>query len=183
MNSLLDIVRQKIKDLKGYRDTDSPDKPHSLLKKDTDYSSSFDQGSYRWYVAKTQTEAARRQDERNWKLYEEQLKDFNDRKGIEEKQRAVEALRNHFVSFEKALLEKDAKTFNELHPDNVDNLPGANPYPTHHEPPPRPFEVKFEFKASTVTDENREVYVKLYVNNLDLRQLLTRKQVPSRLGW
>jgi hypothetical protein len=183
MNSLLDIVRQKIKDLKGYRDTDRPDKPHDLLKKNADYSSSFDEGSYRWYVAKTQTETARSQDERNWKQYEEQLKEFNDRKGIEEKQRLVETLCNQFISFEKALLEKDAKTFNELHPDNVDNLPGANPYPTHHDPPPQPFEVKFEFKASTVTDENREAYVKLYVNDCDLGQLLIRKQISSRLGW
>jgi len=163
MNSLLDLVREKIKDLKDYRDTDAPSKPHVLLNKDVDYLSEFEEGSYKWYVAKVQVDAARRVDERNMQSYEKQLKEFNDRQGVEEKKDAVEALCNEFVSLEKTLLEKDAKTFAELHPDKIgiESFPGINPYHGYDSSPPSPFEVKFEFKASAMTDENREAHLKL----------------------
>jgi hypothetical protein len=161
MNSVLDLVRQKISDLKNHRDTDKPSKPNVVLRKGHNYLSIFEEGSYQWYVAKLQVESARSQDERSMENYEKQLKEFSERKGVEEKKAAVEALQKQFISLEELLRKKNAKVFTELHPANLDNFPDVNPYIPYASIPPQPFEVEFEFRAHAMTDENRQAYIKL----------------------
>jgi hypothetical protein len=161
MCALLDLVREKIKELENYRDTKVPKKPHPMLREGEDYLSKYDEGSYRWFIAKEQVDVARRQDKRNADDHEERLKEHKERKGIEEKKHAVEALLKQFISLEKTLLDKGAKTFRELHPDTHDNeLPGHH-HSSHHSSPPKTLEIKFEFQVHDMTDETHDGYIRL----------------------
>jgi hypothetical protein len=166
MCSLLDLVRDKIQSMKNHRDDDAPNAPRILLKEGVNYLSSFNEGSYQWFVAKGQVDVAQNQDKQSMVNYGTQLKKHNEREGVEEKKHAVEALLIQFASLETTLLDKGAKTFRELYPDNLDKESPSHHSTPYKPSPPKAFEIKFDFHAHDMTDETREGYIKLSVSTV-----------------
>ncbi|OAG06714.1 ankyrin [Paraphaeosphaeria sporulosa] len=165
MDSVLDIVRKKITDLRDYvrevKDSGRPSNPRINLKNDIDYLEGFEHGTYKYFVAKAQLERAEEEDNRARESYEDQLKSYTERKGVEEKIEAIKSMEKRFEELEQALMSKGAKTFKELHP-NV-KLEKRPYYGYNHQPwVPPPFEIKFDFSVPDLTDERRDAYSKLF---------------------
>ncbi|KAL5409584.1 hypothetical protein PMIN04_010972 [Paraphaeosphaeria minitans] len=165
MDSVLDIVRKNITNLRdhvhGVKHTGKPSKPRINLRDDVDYLEGIEYGTYKYFVAKVQLERAKEEDKRSKESYEEQLKSCTERKGLEEKIEALEAMAKRFEELEQALVSKGAKTFKEIHPDV--KLEPRGYYGYNHQPwVPPPFEVKFDFSVPDLTDERRDAYCKLF---------------------
>lgn len=160
MKSVLDVVRDKIKELKEYKEGYEPTKPDLRVKDDVDYLQGLERGTYKYFIAQVQLDNARETDKQSLKTYEGQMKNFLERGGMSEKKEAVLAMAKEFENVEEALIQKGAKTFKELHPD-VEQGQQRPPYEPYVQPPPKPFEVTFDFSAHDMTDETREGYLQL----------------------
>lgn len=160
MESLLDIVRKKIRDLRDYKDAEAPSKPDLNVKEGVDYLAGIEPDSYQSFIAQMQLESARESDRRTNEDYEQRLKQHQERKGVTEKQEALEALAVKYEKLEEILLNKGAKTFKELHPDIASAYQEYQQY-SHPEQKKVPWELSFNFSVHDLTDESREAYIKL----------------------
>ncbi|KAJ4286829.1 hypothetical protein N0V90_013081 [Kalmusia sp. IMI 367209] len=176
MESLLDVIRKKISDLRGFKESNVPTEPQIKLKDGVDYLKGIEQGTYKHFIAQTQLARARESDKASMENYENEIKYFNERKKtVKEKEHAVEALAKNFEEVEQVLIGKGAKTFKELHPDF--NLQEQSRYHSYVSPPPKPFEITFDFLVGDLTDEKRDAYNKLFEaawhGNLEVIKKLT----------
>ncbi|KAF1952642.1 ankyrin [Byssothecium circinans] len=166
LESLLDIARKKITDLRNYKDSEKPNEPDLRVKEGVDYLAGINEGSYTYFVTNIRLIDAQKSDETDLKNYEHRLKVYNERKGIAEKKEALEVMAKEFEKLEKILVGKGGKTFEELHPDAHDKLAGHNAHNTwnygYNPAPKKPFEVEYGFNVHNLTDEMREAYVKLF---------------------
>ncbi|KAF2109716.1 hypothetical protein BDV96DRAFT_502176 [Lophiotrema nucula] len=164
MESLLEMVWNKIKELRKFGDPHPPVMSDLLLQDGHDYLEGIQPGSYKEYVANVQLAGARKNDERTRDSYEKQMNTFNNRKGDAEKKAAVQALAAKYEELEKDLLARGAKPFAELYPDKVEEKhQNNNNYPWSSEPSkPKPFEIQFEFAVHDLTDETRAAYLQLF---------------------
>ncbi|KAF2476310.1 ankyrin [Lindgomyces ingoldianus] len=160
METLLDIVREKIKQLRNFEDTAEPELPEKNLKDGVNYLEGLEPESYKWFIAKIFIEDAQGSDKRALEAYEKRLKQHNERKGIEEKKAAVAALADQFEVVEKELIKRGGQTFLELHPDKIEEqFKNTYSYPEHK---PKPWEITFDFRIHDLTDETRDHYLKLF---------------------
>ncbi|KAF2192505.1 ankyrin repeat protein [Zopfia rhizophila CBS 207.26] len=159
--SLLDIVRNKIKKLKNFNDEKAPSLPELKLKEGVDYLQGIEPNSYKYFIAKMQIQDTKADDQRSKEAYEERLKKYNERKGVAEKKEAVEALAAEFERIETELLNRGAKTFKELHPDKIKEQ-SQNNRDSYSDNNPKPWEITFDFRVHDLTDETREAYLKLF---------------------
>jgi hypothetical protein len=160
MQSLLDVVRGKIQNLRRYKDEKPPAEPEYKLKEGADYLDGIQTGTYKDFVAKVKLEETRVSDKQVKETWEKRLKEYNERKGIAEKQEAIDALAAEFEQVEKELVAKGAKTFQELHPEKVVEKDDSHRRRSHDRETP-PFGIEFDFKVHDLTDETREAYLKL----------------------
>ncbi|KAF2214146.1 hypothetical protein CERZMDRAFT_38359 [Cercospora zeae-maydis SCOH1-5] len=164
--SLLDCVRSKLKELRGWKPTeeDRPEEPLQL-KDDEIYLSGLTEGSYQWWSASKQIRAAKEN-------YERELKDYTKTvevrrmkvKDTTAKTNAIQDLITLYEELQAALTKRDAKTFQQLYPDIRDPEGPHNRYRYHRYTPekPQPFKLEYQFKLPDLTDEARARYLKLF---------------------
>jgi hypothetical protein len=133
--TLLELVRKKIRELRAFKDHEPPQLPQMRLKEGVDYLEGIEPGSYKeasvmpslhqgstdyiQFVAKLQVKEAQSSDQASKAEFEESLKRYHQRKGFVEKKQAIDRLVARFVTLEEELLARGAKTFEELYPDKV----------------------------------------------------------------
>ncbi|KAI5356788.1 Putative ankyrin repeat-containing domain superfamily [Septoria linicola] len=163
--SLLDKVRSKLDDLKEWKPDESevPEKPLPM-KDDADYLSDLAQGSYRLWSANKQVAEAKTQYERELKEWTKATSKPVDKTGIPEKQAAISDMVKRYEELEAVLLQRSAKTFQQLYPDFEKPEDRDNRY-RHHRytlDKPKPFEVAYTFRVSDLTDETHARYMRLF---------------------
>jgi ankyrin repeat protein len=176
LESLLEIVQNKLQTLRNFKDDEPPTMPKLQLIEGKSYLYGLIPGSYKHFVAQVQLESARESDKRTKEAYECSLRNYNEREGITEKKEAVEALAKEFEKVEKELIERGAKAFKELYPDIKDEKRHDFPY-TYSNPPQLPFEIRFDFSVHDLVEDTRQAYLKLFQaawdGDLDLIKSLT----------
>ncbi|KAH8799706.1 hypothetical protein F5884DRAFT_114530 [Xylogone sp. PMI_703] len=122
--TVLDVVRRKLKDLREYHGEAAPRKPE-ILKDLAHYTQGLKEGSYRYWTTVQNYETALRKDKQDQETYAKALLDAETKSGNKQKMEAILKLREQLESLEEFLLSAGAKTFKELHPDKI--VPPGNP--------------------------------------------------------
>jgi len=161
MESLLDLVRSKIKQFQDFETNNQPRSVRRVIFEDgIDYLAGIEPGTYKYFTAQVQIDRARREEKQSTAIssYAEQMRKYY--LALEEKKIEVKAMAKRFEELEKVLVSKGAKTFQELHPDRGSGETYQN-YRGYTSPQPKPFEVCFDFPVPDQTDTIRDVYIKL----------------------
>ncbi|KAK8234423.1 ankyrin repeat protein [Phyllosticta capitalensis] len=163
--ALLDVVRQKLKQLRDYKPEfpQEPKEPKRPFEGDGEqYIMPFKSDGYQSWTAVWQVQTAIQR-------YDAAMKRKSDKpeppQGLEEKQQAVRSLIVEFEAVEKVLLEKGAKPFYELYPDIQKPEDRGNQFGRYqhgHSPKELPFEIKFSFRVPNLTQSMTEGYIQLY---------------------
>ena len=168
--SLLDSVQEKLESLRQWEyNPKQPEEPIPL-KEDSEYLSSYEQGSYTLWSAKKQLKAAKDEYEKDLKKYREDLEKQKDRTGVPQKQDAINRQIAEFEQLEAALVEKGAKSFKDLRPDvkepeEHESIPRkqlTNRFANHQDHEPKPFQVSIQFKLGDLTEDSQKRYEKLF---------------------
>lgn len=162
--ALLDVVRQKLKQLRDYKPEfpQEPKEPKRPFEGDGEqYIMPFKSDGYQSWTAVWQVQTAIQR-------YDAAMKRKSDKpeppQGLEEKQQAVRSLIVEFEAVEKVLLEKGAKPFYELYPDIQKPEDRGNQFGRYqhgHSQKELPFEIKFSFRVPNLTQSMTEGYIQL----------------------
>ena len=163
-STVLDAVRNKIADLKAWKFKYQKPKAPKALKDDASYIDEYKPGTYARWVADRQLEAAKSSYEAELKSYHDSLEKIEeDKKGVPEKQVAIDDLVTKYEKLEQALLENKAKTFQQLYPKI------KKPKKSRDRSRSRRFShmdiefvVTHSFNAGDLTDEAHSRYMKLF---------------------
>lgn len=170
--TVLDVLRQTLKTLREFlveREykykcyDDSIATP--LDPNDQAYLSEFQSDSYKMFTAKDLLRNVRktnREAEEQAKKGKSQPKE----PGLVEKKAFITELIRDYEKLELILLQKDAKTWNELYPPQVAPVTFPDYVSTEKMKPaiPKPWEVRFNFNVPAITENARDGYIKLYVS-------------------
>lgn len=162
--SLLDKVRSKIDKLRKYDGQEVHlNHPERLELDDGLYLGGCKEGSYKYFYVKEQLTQKRKQYESTKRGDDENVAALEKREGLVEKQAAIDALLLDFEKLEAALVERGAKTFEELFPESKAAMP---PIPqassgNSQEPKPKPFKIPFNFGQLSLTEEQENGYLRL----------------------
>jgi ankyrin repeat protein len=175
IGSLLDLVLGKIKELRTFLETgNTGNNNHAYsgynkrfhpveLKDDSEYLQPYEEHSYAHWLVSRQIEQAKISYERDLKTYEEWKLSQKDPKGTEEKKTAAKKLLDEFEALETQLVEREAKTFKDLHPEIKLEEDRPYHYGGNYQPePPKPWNPRLTFLLPDLTDERRAAYVKLF---------------------
>ncbi|BDD60444.1 hypothetical protein MPDQ_003589 [Monascus purpureus] len=163
--SLLDKVRSKIDKLRKYDGQEVHlNHPERLELDDGLYLGGCKEGSYKYFYVKEQLTQKRKQYESTKRGDDENVAALEKREGLVEKQAAIDALLLDFEKLEAALVERGAKTFEELFPESKAAMP---PIPqassgNSQEPKPKPFKIPFNFGQLSLTEEQENGYLRLF---------------------
>lgn len=161
--TLLDVVEGKLKVLKDWKYDPKPPKAPSPLKADDEYMSRFEAGTYAFWSAKRQLDAAKSNYRRELKSYEKALESHKDRTGVAEKQEAINELASQFEELKDALVEKGAKSFYDLYPDiEKPDKPRDWGYHPGSRGDPKDFDVEIKFQIGDLTEQTQQRYEKLF---------------------
>jgi ankyrin repeat protein len=158
-SSLLDYVRSKLADLREY--TGEPVKatpPEPLDADDNTYLKEFEPGTYQHWRAKGILADERKNFKNKEQEYLEALESSNTLEGLEEKKAAIRELVDGFEQLESDLVERGAKTFQELHPDVKQNQPNNSKTSTTKT---SPFSIALSFRGPDIIGDKRFDYLKL----------------------
>lgn len=159
--TLLDVVRKKLKELRGYDDKIDIEPPKPTFQgSGQEYIDVYGDGSYQQWVAVQAVQRELRDHESSMENYKKALEEAEKRKGLVEKREAVEKLCRQFESVERDLLAKGAKSFLELYPDFAPKKrsPSSLDEPREKE---EPWKVDFSFRIPDLTEKKREGYIEL----------------------
>ncbi|KAE8375542.1 ankyrin repeat-containing domain protein [Aspergillus bertholletiae] len=159
--SLLDCVRDKIKDLRQYQGERVGLTAPQPLEPDSFYLENFEPNTYQLWTAERELSKEKNSYNKRLKAYEEGIKDAQNRKGVESKLHSIQDLAEQFEKLEIALSEQGAKTFKELFP-NLQTLDDESQSSSPSRDRDDPFKVEFTFKTSDLTDEKKGGYIKLF---------------------
>jgi ankyrin repeat protein len=178
VHTLLDATRSKVKTLHDWIEKEQREKAEITsgvrsgrgytfapvpLKDDAHYLNDLQAGTYAHWSTLKQLQAAKRKYDEDLKTYEDAVKATpKEADGWTEKMTEVESLLSKFEALESNLLERGAKTFEELHPDiKIDT---HQSYRSHdYKPdPPKPWSPGLSFNLPDLTDEQRDAYIKLF---------------------
>jgi ankyrin repeat protein len=178
VHSLLDAVHSKIKAMRQFVETGKVEGstnhyssnygkcyPPIPLQEDAEYLKDVDTGSYKYFCILIQIESAKENYKRHLDSYNQWEASKKEPKGTEEKRIAVQSMLTKFQALESQLLQRDAKTFEELYPDVKlhENQPYNYNYGGGYEPPPpKPWSPLLTFDVPDMTDARRAAYVKLF---------------------
>lgn len=164
-SSLLDLVRQKVKELRKYDDSVELTPPEPEFEgSGEDFINAYEDGSYQQWVAVKAVQKTLQNHTNAMKSHAKSVENAKERKGIKEKREAVDKLLKEFEEVEKELVAKAAKTFVQLHPD-------ANPRKHHSGGSHRhsdqnvkkqPWKVQFNFRVPDLTETKRDGYIRLF---------------------
>ncbi|PWY77072.1 ankyrin repeat protein [Aspergillus heteromorphus CBS 117.55] len=159
--SLLDCVRDKIKELRRYHGERAPvTRPTPLVQAD-DCLDGLSPGTYQMWTAERALHEAKALYEESQKSYVKTVHDTKNRKGVQNKISAIQALVDDFKRLEATLLEKGAMSFYHMHPDcKKPSQEGRNSVSDTTKS--EPFKVKFDFTVPDLTDTKREAYLTLF---------------------
>ena len=164
-DTLLDLVRKKIQQLREWKYEKPKCEPPHPLKEDSEYLSKYPEGSYQLWSATRQLEEAKSRFNREWERHVQNVQHHaNEENGLQEKSAAIYDKLDQFRKLETLLEKLSAKTFKELHPEveESENTDNNYRYGSYHHPPAEPFEVRFVFNVAIPSDEVRERYVRLF---------------------
>ncbi|KXG48078.1 uncharacterized protein PGRI_019480 [Penicillium griseofulvum] len=163
--TVLDVTRQILQTLREYlvgRKYPSHDLKTPLDPNDETYLSEFQSGSYKMFAAKDLLRSVRktnREIEANDKAESEK----HDPPGLFEKKAVIAELIRDYEKLEFILLKKGAKTWDELHPQEEVPVPAPAYVSTETKlPPPKPWEVTFNFNVPAITENARDGYLQLF---------------------
>ncbi|KAH8704467.1 hypothetical protein GQ44DRAFT_831459 [Phaeosphaeriaceae sp. PMI808] len=170
LGSVLDSVRNKIKDLKSFLEPESNSKDWTtgytepaILKDDAEYLEGHIPDSYAYWSTMKQIQRARKRYEDGLEKYKNWEKEDKAEEGLQEKRAAVEVLLNEFEALETQLLERGAKTFAELHPEvKFEDNYRQNYLYKYESEPTKPWQPLLSFKLPDLTDERQAAYIKLF---------------------
>ncbi|CAG7956753.1 unnamed protein product [Penicillium nalgiovense] len=168
--TLLDVMRQTLQTLREflverkyqsyYHSVATPLDPS-----DETYLSEFQSGSYKMFTAKDLLRHVRKLNRQTKEHAEKVQKTIpDDPPGLVEKKAFIAELVRDYEKLEFIMLQKDAKTWDELHPPQ--NVPV--PFPAHvstNKPtqlPRMPWKVSFSFDVPAITDLARDGYLQLF---------------------
>jgi ankyrin repeat protein len=182
--TLIEIVRKKLHELRKFKGEKQPGSPPMPLKDDDHYLSNLEPGTYRHWAASTNLKNARIDYERQLETHQKGVKKLKQEvPGLKEQQAAISEIVNSFEMVERKLLQREAKTFKQLHPDIADPDQSQNTHHSYEPSKPKPFEVTFSFAIGELTDGLKELYLQLYVFTCVVQMaVLILRQVPSFLG-
>lgn len=174
-STVLDLVREKLEAGQKEKKKLSSDETKSVncfpwgkpqdpftLGPDENYLSKYEVGSYRyWYTKMILT--GKREDYRvELEHYNRHANEKVDKTGCVEKLESIDRLIQDLKALEEDLIQRGAKSFDELHPDircennNHQNVFHSQPFKT------APFEVSFQFSTSNPTPELKEAYLEVF---------------------
>ncbi|KAH6681535.1 ankyrin repeat-containing domain protein [Halenospora varia] len=159
--TVLDLVQKKIKDLKAYKEPESNFVvPEKLRNWDT-YMDGLTEGTYKYWSAFEDFEAAKESNKQAWITYEKQMAAKSD-SGVQEKMTAITSLIKELENTEKALKAAGAKSFYDAHPEITKPQENLNQGYVYQQPKPEPYKTKLTFQVPDLTDIKRDGYVKLF---------------------
>ncbi|KAK1143690.1 hypothetical protein N8T08_006090 [Aspergillus melleus] len=174
--SLLDLVQDKLKGLREYEGETRFFVEPSPMESDDVYFQGLEEGTYKMWLAREQVRRERVEYNKAKEDYDKNVRNFETRKGLDEKRAVVQRLIQEFEKVEQALLEKGAKTFNEMYPD-IESTALSFDRSKYKPDEPKPFKVKLGFNIPELTEEKREGYFKLFeaawTGDLETVQALT----------
>ncbi|KAK8155182.1 ankyrin repeat-containing domain protein [Phyllosticta citrichinensis] len=165
--AVIDVVREKLKELRKYEPETpaQPKEPKLPFEGDGEHLiKPFKDGGYQQWMAvmAVQQAIARYKAE----LDRQNKSEPQQSEGLEQKQQAINRLIEQFEEVEKALVEKGAKTFYELHPEiEQPNRERRSAFGSHANPQSKkekPFEVTFSFQVPNLNPKMTEGYIQLY---------------------
>ncbi|KAB8238727.1 ankyrin repeat protein [Aspergillus alliaceus] len=174
--SLLDCVRDKIRQLRQYKGETVVSRAPGPLEPASLYLDGLGDDTYKLWTAKRQLSQAQRSYKKSLKIHEQTMREAENRKGVELKIHAVRDLVEQFEKLEVVLLEKKAKTFKELFPD-LETPQVEEETPSPIKDVSDSFKVDFTFNVSDLTDEKKDGYLRLFeaawCGDLDIIKTLT----------
>ncbi|KAJ5164427.1 uncharacterized protein N7500_006257 [Penicillium coprophilum] len=166
--TVLDVMRQTLKTLREFL-VERKDRYyyHSIVTpldpNDETYLSEFQSGSYKRFTAKDLLRNVRKANREAEKEANNYQNNPADPPGLVEKKAFIAELIHDYEKLESVLLQKDAKTWDELYPpQNVPvNLP-AQFYTEQTQQATKPWEIEFKFNVPAITDNVRDGYLQLF---------------------
>jgi ankyrin repeat protein len=134
------------------------------LQEDAEYLQDHEPNTYAHWMTAKHIVSAKSSYEEDLKRYQEWLeRSEKESEGTEKKKAAVQMLLTEFEVLESQLLERGAKTFQELHPYIDVEVPQPFKYRSSYKPErPKPWKPLLTFQIPDLTDERRAAYVKLF---------------------
>lgn len=161
--SLLDIVRQKLKQLRRYDDKVDLTPPKQVFEGNgQEYIDEHEDDSYKQWIAVKAVQSVLTSHRSAVESHSRAVENAEKRKGLKEKREAVEQLLKEFEEVEKELVAKGAKTFAELYPDLAAKKDKQSRSRSPEVPKDKPWKVNFNFRIPDLTDRKREGYVALF---------------------
>ncbi|KAH7556524.1 hypothetical protein BM1_05958 [Bipolaris maydis] len=132
------------------------------LQDDAHYLQDYKPGTYSHLVVRKQIEDARTKYEKDLEKYQDHAEPEKETKGTAEKKAAAESLVKEFEALERRLVERGAKTLEELDPEHVGpEIPGPNYY-DRYRVIPKTWSQNLTFRLPNLTEERRKAYIKLF---------------------
>lgn len=168
--TVLDVLRQTLKTLREFiveseYEYESYDDSIAtpLDPNDQTYLSEFQSGSYKMFTAKDLLRNVRKTNREAEEQAKKGKAQPND-PGLAEKKAFIVELISDYEKLEFILLQKDAKTWDELYPPQVAPVTFPDYVSTEKPTVPKPWEVRFNFNVPAITENARDGYIKLYVS-------------------
>ncbi|KAF2226404.1 hypothetical protein BDZ85DRAFT_287453 [Elsinoe ampelina] len=160
VGTLLDRVDKKIEKLQEWKDDeDEPQKPLPL-KSDSSYTSGMTHGTYQYWRTLIEVKQERKSHKQRMKTYQDTMNDREQRKGVVEKQQAIDKLVKEFQSLRQKVVNMGGKTLKALYPD-VEATDDYKPY-KYTPPPLKPFEPNTSYSIRGLTDARKKAYDRLF---------------------
>ncbi|OQE46390.1 hypothetical protein PENCOP_c001G08769 [Penicillium coprophilum] len=166
--TVLDVMRQTLKTLREFLvERKDQNYHHSIVTpldpNDETYLSEFQSGSYKRFTAKDLLRNVRKANREAEKEASDRQNDPADPPGLVEKKAFIAELIRDYEKLEFILLQKDAKTWDELYPpQKVPVNPPAQFYTEKTQQATKPWEIKFKFNVPATTDNVRDGYLQLF---------------------
>ncbi|TVY16658.1 Uncharacterized protein LARI1_G004592 [Lachnellula arida] len=158
--SLLDIIQNKLKALRNYKEPDNSPKNPETLKSEDYYTRGLTEGTYRHWSATKDFQEVKRSNQRQWSTYQDALSTKSET-GVSEKKAAIAEVIQELELTEKSLLDAGAKPFHEMYPEIPKIQENHNP-PQHFEPKAEPYDTKFTIRVPDLTDVKKDGYFKIF---------------------
>ncbi|KAG8626930.1 hypothetical protein KVT40_005875 [Elsinoe batatas] len=160
VGTLLDRVDKKIEKLQEWKDDeDEPQKPLPL-QSDNTYTSGMTHGTYQYWRTLIEVKQERKSYKQRMKTYQDTMKDRKQRKGVVEKQQAIDKLIKEFQSLRQKVVNMGGKTLNSLYPD-VKATDDYKPY-KYTPPPLKAFELNASYSIRGLTEARKKGYDRLF---------------------
>lgn len=161
--TLLDAIREELASLRDQESMNILDVPPEPLQPKDFYLAGLKHGTYQYWSAETDVEAAEIIIRKLQLNYEHKLQAQKESTNVEQNLAALQEVIRGFEITERMVLERGGKPFGELHPDipHPEGKPPKHPYMAFPTAEAKAFEVTFDFRVPDQTDMKRAGYLQL----------------------